>query len=106
MGEDENESGGPCWQLNRSSDQSIPIKLSNSQTFLDFVDIGGEAHPHPEYERHGDPAGGASPRRPGHPGPRPDGQGVGPDVHVQPAQPTQPEPPAAEGQDVPNGSPR
>ena len=107
MGEDENESGGPCWLLNRFYDQSIPIKPSNYQ-ILDFVDIGGEAHPHSEYERDGDHGAGASPGRPGHPGPGPaDGQGVGPDVHVQPAQPAQPETrPRAEVQDVPNGSPR
>ena len=37
MGEDENESGGPCWLLNRSSDQSIPIKPSNYQILKLFL---------------------------------------------------------------------
>ena len=75
------------------------------------TDTGGEAYPHAEHERDGYPAAGAAAGRPGNPGSgADDGQGVGPDVHVQPAQRPQPPhewgPPPAQGQDVPDGPPR
>ena len=75
------------------------------------TDTGGEAYPHAEHERDGYPAAGSSAGRPGNPGAgADDGQGVGPDVHVQPAQRPQPPhewgPPPAQGQDVPDGPPR